>query len=444
MPQMIARITCPNCQTQFQVPVAQVIDVRADPSARGRVLSGVVNAAVCPKCGMGGGLNLPFLYHDPDKELAFVFMSMEAGRSDVERQQAIGKLTTEVMNSLPPEERKGYLLQPQVFFSMENLINKLLEAEGITPEMIEAQQAKADLLRRMAEVESDEELEAMIEENEGAIDAEFFRLLAINLQIAQSTGQEAGLEKLTALREKLLEMTDLGRKVKGQEEALEALRANPTHETLLNLLVEAPNEETREMLIIFGRQLVDLDYRFFQALTSRIDAASDEGERERLTELRKEVLQVRDQFEEAERARLEERAALLRDLLLSSDPENLARRRFAEMDQVFLTVLAAEMQEAQETGNEGAAKSLRGIWELLLRLSEESLPPSVRLLNRLMAVEDEGDIDKLLQANRPLVTVQFVELLEQAQAGVQEDEEAPPESAERLALVAAKAKALLG
>ncbi len=443
MPQMIARITCPNCQTQFQVPVEQVIDVRADPSARGRVLSGVVNAAVCPKCGMGGGLNLPFLYHDPDKELAFVFMPMEAGRSDVERQQAIGKLTTEVMNSLPPEERKGYLLQPQVFFSMENLINKLLEAEGITPEMIEAQQAKADLLRRMAEVESDEELEAMIEENEDAIDAEFFRLLAINLQIAQSTGQEAGLEKLTALREKLLEMTDLGRKVKGQEEALEALRANPTRETLLDLLVKAPNEETREMLIIFGRQLVDLDYRFFQALTSRIDAASDGGERERLTELRKEVLQVRDQFEEAERARLEERAALLRDLLLSSDPENLARRRFAEMDQVFLTVLAAEMQEAQETGNEEAAKSLQGIWELLLRLSEESLPPSVRLLNRLMAVEDEGDIDKLLQANRPLVTAQFVELLEQAQAGVQEDEEAPPESAERLALVAAKAKALL-
>jgi len=444
MPQMIARITCPNCQTQFQVPVEQVIDVRADPSARGRVLSGVVNAAVCPKCGMGGGLNLPFLYHDPDKELAFVFMLMEAGRSDVERQQAIGKLTTEVMNSLPPEERKGYLLQPQVFFSMENLINKLLEAEGITPEMIEAQQAKADLLRRMAEVESDEELEAMIEENEDAIDAEFFRLLAINLQIAQSTGQEAGLEKLTALREKLLEMTDLGRKVKGQEEALEALRANPTHETLLDLLVKAPNEETREMLIIFGRQLVDLDYRFFQALTSRIDAASDEGERERLTELRKEVLQVRDQFEEAERARLEERAALLRDLLLSSDPENLARRRFAEMDQVFLTVLAAEMQEAQETGNEEAAKSLQGIWELLLRLSEESLPPSVRLLNRLMAGEDEADIDKLLQANRPLVTAQFVEMLEQAQAGVQEDEEAPPGSAERLALVAAKAKALLG
>jgi hypothetical protein len=109
-----------------------------------------------------------------------------------------------------------------------------------------------------------------------------------------------------------------------------------------------------------------------------------------------------------------------------------------------MALLVAEMQEAQEEGNEEAVKSLQSIWEILMRLSEESLPPVVRVLNRLMAVEDEGDIDRLLEANRALVTSQFVEMLEQAQAGMQEDEEAPPESAERLALVIAKAKALLG
>jgi hypothetical protein len=66
------------------------------------------------------------------------------------------------------------------------------------------------------------------------------------------------------------------------------------------------------------------------------------------------------------------------------------------------------------------------------------------LLNRLMSVENEADIDKMLQANRPLVTEQFVAMLEQAQVGMREDEEAEPEAIERLALVAAKAKALLG
>jgi hypothetical protein len=48
-----------------------------------------------------------------------------------------------------------------------------------------------------------------------------------------------------------------------------------------------------------------------------------------------------------------------------------------------------------------------------------------------------------LQANRPLVTERFITVLEQASAGIQEDEEAPPEAAGRLALVLAKARALL-
>jgi hypothetical protein len=441
MPQMIARVTCPNCQNPFQTPIEQVIDVRADPGAKGRVLNGMVNVAVCPQCQSGGPLGLPFLYHDPEKELAFVYMPMEAGYSDVERQQAIGKLTSEVMDSLPPEERKGYLLQPQVFFSMENLVNKLLEVEGITPEMIEAQRAKADLLRRMLAVDSDEDLEGMIEENEDVIDEDFFRLLAINLQAIQSAGQAAGLEKLVALREKLMELTDVGQKVKAQEGMIEALREDPTRERLLDLLIEAADEETRKVLLVFGRPLVD--YPFFQALTARIESASGVEEKERLAELRKEVLAVRDRLDEQARAVIEERAELLRDLLVSSDPENLARRRFADLDQAFLNLLASELEEAQQAGNEEAAKSLQSIWELVLRLSEETLPPVVRLLNRLMTVEDEADIDELLQANRPLVTEQFVAMLEQAQAGMQEDEEAPPGAAERLALVMAKAKAML-
>ncbi|MBE9508382.1 MAG: CpXC domain-containing protein, partial [Chloroflexi bacterium] len=136
-------MTCPNCRNQFQAPVEQILDVKADPGAKMRVLNGLVNMAVCPHCKMGGPLGLPFLYHDPDKELAFIYMPMEAGRDDLERQQAIGKLTSTVMNDLPPEERKAYLLQPEIFLTLENLANKILEADGVTPEMIEAQKAKA-------------------------------------------------------------------------------------------------------------------------------------------------------------------------------------------------------------------------------------------------------------------------------------------------------------
>ena len=441
MPQtMVARVTCPGCQNQFQMPLEQIVDVRANPGAKARVLNGLINVAACPHCGAAGPLDMPFMYHDPDKELALIYMPLRPGQDNLQRQQAIGEFTRSVMDSLPAEERKAYLFQPQEFLTLENLIEKLLEEEGITPEMIDAQRAKAELLGKMAEAESEEAVQTLIAENEESIDAEFFHLLGVNLQVAQAGGRAPDLEKLMALQDKLFETTSTGQAIKARSEAVEALREDPTIEKLLDLLVEAPDEETREVLVTFGRSL--LEYAFFQGLTSRIEAADGKDEKKRLTAIREQVLDIRDRLDEEGRAVLDERSALVRDLLVSSDPENLARRRMAELDRVFLGVLAAQLEEAHQAGNEDVAKALQMIWDMVLRLAEETLPPHLRLLNRLMAAEDVGTVDKLLEGNRPLLTEEFAEMLEQTVASVQEDEDASPEAAERLKQVLAKVKAL--
>jgi hypothetical protein len=286
--------------------------------------------------------------------------------------------------------------------------------------MIEEQKAKADLLMRMLEATSDEALEAMIKENDDAIGDDVFRLLEMNLEMAQAAGQTATMQKLLALREKLFESSATGQVIKARSEIIEALRTEPTREKLLELLVEASDEGVREMLITLGRPL--LDYSFFQALTSRIDAISDETEKKRLAALRAQILEVRERLEEEAHALYAERAALLRDLLLSSDPENLARRRFAELDEVFFNVLAANLEEARQEANEEAIKGLQGLWALILRLTEETLPPAVRLFNRLMSVENEAEIDELLQQNRALVTERFVQFLESAKEQIQQEE----------------------
>ena len=437
MPQvLVARMTCPACNTQFQVPVEQVLDVRADPGAKMRLLNGLVNLALCPQCGAGGMLNLPFLYHDPDKELALLYLPMEAGRNDLERQQAIGKLTGAVINSLPPEERKAYLLQPQVFLTLEHLINQVLEADGVTPAMIEQQKARAGLLRRMLEATSDELLAALIKENDAAIDASFFRLLTMNLEITQATGQAADMQRLLALRGRLMELSSEGRAAKARGDMLEVLRAEPTREKLLELLIQAPDEPTRDLLIAFGRPLVD--YLFFQALNSRIESASDSTERERLTALRTQVLAVRDRLDAETQALYEARATLLRDLLLSDDPETLARQRAQELDQAFFNVLSANLREARAAGDAEAFKPLQALSALLVRLMDESLPPEVRLLNRLMAAEDDATLDKLLQENRDLLTEDLVQYLEDTEATMRE--QGTLETADRLASVLAKVK----
>jgi hypothetical protein len=440
MPQvLVARITCPNCNNQFQVPVEQLLDVRADPSAKMRLLNGLVNAAICPKCGMGGTLNLPFLYHDPDQALALVYMPMQAGRDDFERQRAIGTLTTAVMNSLPPEERKAYLLQPQVFFTFETLVNKVLEADGVTPEMIAEQKAKVNLLQQMIDAPSDEALETMIKEHDAAIDSSFLRLLNVNMEMTLASGREDNIQRLLALRNKLVELSTEGRKARARGDTLEALRAEPTHEKLVELLAQAPDEPTREMLVIYGRPL--LDYVFFQALTSRIEATADGEERERLTALRTEVLAVRDRLDQETRALYEQRAGLLRDLLLTEDPEKLARRRAPELDQAFFNLVTANLRDARAAGDEQTVKSLQAIASLVLRLMEESLPPEVRLLNRLMVAEGDAEIEKLLQDNRPLVTEYLLRAIEDAQANVRE--ESASQAAERLAVILNKVRGMI-
>ena len=441
MPQvLLARMNCPSCGHQFQSPVEQILDVRADPNAKMRVLNGLVNMAVCPQCQMRGMLSLPFLYHDPDKELALVYMPMEAGHDNVERQQAIGRLTSSVMDDLPPEERKGYLFQPEVFLTLENMANKILEADGVTPEMLEEQRAKAELLQRMLDAPSDEALDAMIKENDAAIDAEFLGLLSANLELAQVTGQMADVPRLLAVRNKLVELSSEGRVLQKRNEMVDALRTEPTREKLLELLIQASDEPARELLIMFGRPL--LDYGFFQALTSRIESAADDDERKRLVALRTEVLDIRDRLDAETRALYEERSALLRDLLLSDDPQDLARRRSEEIDQVFFNVLAANLEEARAAKNKKAVDALQSIWSLLLQMTEESLPPEIQLFNRMMDAADAAEVDRLLEESRDLVTERLVRFMEEAEARVR-DEEGETETAQRLALVLEKTKGLV-
>jgi hypothetical protein len=435
-PVLLARATCPNCQNQIQVPVEQVVDVREDPSAKMRVLNGLVNVSACPHCGMRVALSMPFLYHDPDKELALVYMPMEAGRDNLERQRLIGNLTSTVMNKLPPEERKAYLLQPQTFLTLENLSNKILEADGVTPEMIAEQKAKAELLQRLLDAPSEEVLEAMIKANDEVIDIDLLRILTVNLEAAQSAGQTADVQRLLALRNKLLELSSTGQTFKARGEILEALRAEPTRDKLVELLVQAPDKPTHRLLVTFGRPL--LDYLFFQSLTARIESATDKNERKRLIALRSEVLEIRDQLDEEARALYEERSALLQDLLLSDEPDTLARRRFQELDQAFFNLLAINLEEARSTGDREAVQALQSLWNLILQLVEETLPPEIRLFNRLMAAEEDAEIERLLQENRDLVTERLVQFMEEAEANMRE--EGSLETAERLVRVLEKTR----
>lgn len=400
-------ITCPFCRAQVTVPVRQIVDVSEEPLLKEAVLAGRLNVFRCPSCGNVGALATPFFYHDPDKELAFVFMPMQVGLQNADQQRLIGSLSNAVTSRLPPEKRKAYLLQPKQFFTQQSLAEAILAADGITPEMLAAQQAKVELLQQMLDM-AEEQRPAFIQENDARLDDELFEIFTSLVASAQAGGAQ-DITPLVKLRDQLMEHSTVGRKIKKQQQALEAFAASPSREALLEQLILAPDAETREMLVTFGRSL--LDYPFFQALTAKIEAATAAGDKDqaaRLTNLRKEVQEVREKLDAATQALFEKRAALVREMITSGEPDKVARLHLTELDDVFFSVLETNLEAAQQGGQQQVFERLQRAGEAAMRAIQSTQPPEVRFINTLLALDYPDQTRQLLEANKHILSPQFI------------------------------------
>jgi len=380
-------------------PPIQVIDVGRDPTLKSALLSGRL-----------ANLVAPFIYHDPSKQLAFILMPMELNLRDMEQQRIIGQLTQIVMRGLPEDAPRAYLLQPKIFFSLQSLIEAILEQDGITPEMLRQQQERADLLRELVRLTDEAELRARVRENDAKIDATFFDILAASIEANVASGREQAAQQLGHLHEILIQETTYGKAIGARAALLDAFRKSPTRETLLEQLVAAPDAESREMLIALGRRL--LDYAFFQQLTARIEAA-DEAGKQKLIALRKEIQQVRDKIDEASRAYMEEKANLIQKIAASDKPLEVARQHDSEIDDAFFALLQANAQEAQRRGDEQTLKVLSSVNEIAMQVVAERQPPEVQMINLLLTANYPDETEKLLNDLKDVTDDRLISLMAQ-------------------------------
>lgn len=425
----VTSLNCPSCRAPFTAPVQQIVDAQSNPEAKSRLLSGQLNMIVCPQCGAQGVLNTPFIYHDAELELALVYVPMELDATEVERQKLIGDMTNRLMQSLPPESRKGYLLQPRTFLTVESLIDALLEKDDATRELVETQRRKLDLLDQLRDLDPQDGLvmAGFVGTNDEELDEAFFQMLDILIGVGGSQGDAVEHAKLSQHRDTLLEKSTTGQRIRAQQAAIEALAADPTRETLVEQLIAADELAVREALVTVGRQL--LDYAFFQSLTARIDAAESAGDgesRDRLIALRKEVQEIRDQVDARAMAVLDARARLLRDISVAEDPEELLVRHLHEIDDAFLGILSTNIQQAESEGRTDLVKQLRTIGDLAIQVLTAYAPPEIQLINRLASAENNEQVRKVLEDERDHLDQDFLQMVEQAaleleQSGRQEN-----------------------
>lgn len=437
-PPQTVGINCPNCGTPYPTQVFSIVDAGQDPVLKSLMLSGQLNVAVCPRCGAGGAITTPLLYHDPAHDFLGVFVPQQVPVN--EQQKVIGDLSRRLMNGLPQEARRGYMLTPKQFLSFQSLLEAVLEHEGITREMLDKQRRQVQLVEQAALAMQDAEgLRRLVQERDAEMDDDFFSLLSMLTEASASNNDVESARQLIELRERLIELTSWGERVQKQRAAVAQLRADTTEAQLVDMVVAAEDERVVDALVLAGGSLVN--YAFFQELTHRVEAAEQSGDgaaAQRLKELREHILQFSQRLEEAQRAAMQQYSTLLGEILASDDIERAVAERAAYIDQSFLSVVSANLQEAERRKAGAAVNRLRQVWDAAVNAINQASPPEVQLVNQLLMAEYPGETRKLLAEQRDLVTADFIEAL--GELAEQMDAEGAPDIASRLRQIRSQAQ----
>lgn len=414
-----AQVQCPSCGTPFAVPVFSIIDLGANPELKQALLGGQINVAQCPNCGAGGMLSAPLMVHVPEKQWLGVFIPGESRGGEAQRQKIIGDLTQTLMRKTPQEQRKGYFLQPRQYMDWERFVEQLWEFEGVSAETLRRQRAQSDFLQSLLGLANDRKaLEIALARSGDLVDRTFFAMLdRIYLMVdAQGASQEA--QQFAALRAALLELTPAGKEVAAHQDrirgVLTAIKPETTRDDLVQLLLDTwAEKDGRDVVAAVIMGVPNLfDYQFLLSVNERLEKSESEADKVALDEMRRFVLSAQQQIEQSRQASAQQSQQLLQEVLGSTDVEGTLRANLELVDEMFLSLLAGTMQQAERNQSLGAARRLKQIYDTAIRILQEGMPAEMQLINQLLiAADNKAQLNAMIDENRALLTPQFVESL---------------------------------
>lgn len=407
-------VPCPNCRQPVLIDLTRLFDLNSDPQAKDALLSGSANTFQCPNCHYQGVYPTPLVYHDPDKQLLLTYFPPELNTSITEQEKTIGPLIKKVMDDLPPEKRKAYLFKPQTMLTRQRLLETILEADGITPEMMKAQQEKLLLLQQLVNI-SPESLPVQISQNDEKIDEELFVLLSRLAQASAAAGDQQSVQALSNLQQALLQHSTVGKAAALQasetraaiNELQELSKAGITRENLLDLLVKNTESEIR-LTTIASMARGGLDYTFFQTLTDKIDQTTGE-EQTRLVTLREKLLTIVEAVDEAMKAQVEESQKLLQDILAAEDIAAATEEALPKINQAFTDVLNSELTTAQKTDDTAKLTKLVVIVSVLRAASTSGAV--LQVIEEMLQLETAEERQNVLEAAGEAINDEFSQTL---------------------------------
>lgn len=421
---MQTQITCPSCGSPFTGEVHQIVDVGLEPDLKDLLLNGHLNVVQCPTCGTVTQVSTSMLYHDPAHELFLVYMPMEMNLSHAQQQEQIGQLVKRAMDRLPAEQRRGYMLQPQTLINLQTLMEKVLETEGITPEMLSRQRKQAELLQQLLTVDK-QAADALIRQHDADIDETFFAMLRSVMDSFADSDQEVESLTLINLQAKLYKQTTVGRRLERQQLAVHAFTREANRQglspklLLKHVLANRDDKDIVRALVLTGQQA--FDYQFFLLFTEKIEKREKAGvDVQAMVSLRDELLEMQQQMEKQSREALTKANETLTEILAAKDKAAAVQTSIDRIDELFMMVLSANLSQAEEAGEMARLQALREVQEAILYEMERQAPPEIRLVNQLVRAESPDRMNQLLDENQNLIKPELLQLVKRIESQAEE------------------------
>ena len=401
-----ATLQCSNCGTPNMAAMRRVIDAENDPQGKAALLNGRINAFRCQSCGTTNTVSSPLLYHDPSKELLVAFVPMDvAVQRNVNEEKIIGDLMNELTKSLPKESFRAYMFSPKRALTMQGLIEQVMEADGITREMVEEQKRRVELVESFLAADSEAALIVLIQQQDDAIDIRTFQTLSMIAQRVVEQGQHEVANHLVAIQDVLLEHSSFGQELAKKRETqektirevaqdIEALGESAQHADLLELIIQYAESNERLQALV-GLVRPALDYEFFLYFSEYISKAPA-GERDPLIALRDTLQKFTEQADQQMQAALQQKVQFLQVLLNSPAYEQILEENIEMLDDNFMGVLTANIQEAERRQDENVIARLRQIYETAVNLLQSQMTPELRFINELLSSEDVESMQALV------------------------------------------------
>ena len=407
-------IPCPRCRTPITAEITRLFDLSSDPEAKEKLLSGSANLIDCPVCHYQGVYPSPIVYHDADKELLLTYFPPESNLPLPEQEKIIGPLIKKVVDTLPPEKRKGYLFRPQTMLTQQLLFETILKADGITPEMMKAQQEKLVLISQLAAAAPDK-LPELIAQNDDKIDEQVFLLISRLAETSAAGGDQEGVQILANLQQSIVEHSSYGKSLAEQaRESQAAVRSlqelsqkGLTRESLLALMIESADSDVRlTTLVTMARG--GLDYTFFEQLSAKIDAASGE-EKDKLSALRERLLELSAAVDDALKAQMEQAQTLLDEILKAENIEEAAEKALPRVNQAFVDVVNHAAQHAQAEKDQATLEKLMRVIAVVQAASQSGA--ALQLIEILLQAKDESARQQVYEKAGDAIDAEFLQML---------------------------------